>query len=134
MDAAAILLTWVLTNPAAQVGTSQTLAGPGQVDQGALDAALAEFGAEALKCYHRSAHFQAIDVVSGNWEQRGKFGADGSVGMRIRYAGVTKRPYHMDLVLLVKPGHVRTVVLADTALLRRNAKCRFESWVAVRND
>ena len=123
-------MTFALQNPNTTANAIQSAAAPGQVDVQKMTQSVADFAIQTLKCYHKTARFQTVDVLGTNWHRQSQYGASGSVGLRVRYTGISGTPYTMDVILLVKPDQVRTVVASDTALIPYSKQCALESWVS----
>lgn len=131
MDPVSLILAFALKNPQT---TGQALAEanrPGVVDRAQLNSSLIDFARQTLKCYHKSARFVDANVLGSPWVNQHKYGAQGSVVMRINFQGAfTGTTYEMVVAAMAKEGAFRTAVLRDNAMVPYSAKCELEEWVA----
>ena len=123
-------MTFALQNPIAAANAVQSAAAPGQVDVQKMTQSVADFAIQTLKCYHKTARFQNVDIIGTNWSRQSQYGASGSVGLRVKYTGISGTSYSMEVILLVKRDQIRTVVASDTALIPYSKQCALEGWVA----
>ena len=125
-----MLMAFALQNPNAAANAVQKAAAPGQIDVQKMTESVADFAIQTLKCYHKTATFQKVDIGNTNWSRQAQYGASGSVGLRIQYKGITGITYAMEAILLVKPDQFRTVIASDTALIPHSRQCALENWVS----
>ena len=130
MEPISMLMTFALQNPNFATNAIQKATAPGQVDVSKMTESIADFATQTLKCYHKTARFQKVDIVGTNWSRQAQYGALGSVGLRIQYQGLSGTAYSMEAILLVKPNQFRTVVASDTALIPYSKQCSLENWVS----
>jgi hypothetical protein len=128
MDPVSIALTLLMKNPSAAVSAAEKVTAPVAVDVGRMRESFADLSTGILKCYHKTAHYQVSDIVQRPWPRQAQYAADNSAVIRIRYTGLTGTPYEMVVAVMVRSDQVRTAVLADTALVPFNKKCRLEQW------
>jgi hypothetical protein len=130
MEPISMLMAYALQNPNAAATVVQKATAPGQVDVQKMTESVADFAIQTLKCYHKTARFQKVDIIGTNWNRQSQYGASGSVGLRIQYQGISGAAYSMEAIMLVKPEQFRTVIASDTALVPYSKQCALENWVA----
>lgn len=133
MDPVSIILAFALKNPQVTNQAFNAYNTPGQVDAAQLQSSLADFAQEALTCYHPSARFRGVDVLGAPWREQSKFGADGSVVMRINLAGLSGSEYQMIVAGMVKGGAYRAFVIQENTAVPYNKRCQLERWVTTSN-
>lgn len=131
MDIASMILAFAMQNPQSTSRLLDAYVTPGQINAEQLNGSLADFAQEALTCYHPSARFRGVEVVATPWEEQDKYGAEGSVVMRIRLVGFSGTPYEMLVAAMVKGASYRTFVVDENTLVRYNKKCQLERWTSV---
>ena len=131
MDPASLILSFVLQNPQVAGQALSEANRPGTVDATQLNLSLIDFARQTLRCYHKTARFVDADVLGSPWQNQYKYGAQGSVVIRIKFQGAfTGDPYQMVVAAMAKEGAFRTAVLQDTAIVAFNKNCVLEEWVA----
>ena len=122
-------MAFALQNPEVAATTLQRATAPGQIDVQKMGQSVADFAIEALRCYHKTAKFRQVYSVGRNWSRQAQCGAEASVGLRVQYYGISGTPFSMEVILLVKPNQIRTVVASDTALVPHSKQCALENWI-----
>lgn len=128
MDPVSIALTLLMKNPAMASSAYQRATAPGVVSSAQLQASYADLSRGILTCYHKTARFRESDPLGSPYSRQSQYAADNSMVIRIKYAGITTRPYEMVVAVMVKDNKVRTAVLADSATIPYNKKCELEEW------
>ena len=128
-----MILAFALKNPQATNQAFSAYNAPGQVDAAQLQSSLADFAQEALTCYYPTARFRGVDVLGAPWQEQAKFGAEGSVVMRINLAGWSGTEYQMIVAGMVKGSAYRAFVLQENTAVPYNKKCQLERWTAASN-
>lgn len=130
MDPVSMILALALKNPQAATAAIDNYNAPGQVNVAKLDESVADFSMQTLNCYHKSARFRGVDILSSPWREQYKYGADGSVVIRISFMGASGKGYQMDVAAMAKGRSYRTFVLGENTLIPYNKKCSLEYWTA----
>lgn len=130
MDPVSMILALAMKNPQATANMVDKYNGPGQVDNAKLHSSAADFAMQTLSCYHKSARFRGVDLLGAPWPQQNKYGADGSVVMRISFSGLSGASYQMIVAAMTKGQSYRTFVIAENSTLPYNKKCLLEYWTA----
>jgi hypothetical protein len=130
MDLVSLALSFLMQNPNGLMAGAQHFSRPGAIDVAQMKTSFADLSRGILNCYHRTARYQAADVVQQPWSRQGQYGADKSAIIRIRYFGVTSASYQITVALLGKGNALRTAVLQDTALVPYSKKCELEQWTS----
>lgn len=130
MDPVSMILAFALKNPQATTAAIDNYNTPGQVDVGKLNESVADFAMQTLSCYHRSARFRGVDILGTPWRDQYKYGADGSVVIRINFMGISGAGYQMDIAAMAKGKNYRTFVLGENTAIPYNKKCSLEYWTA----
>ncbi|CAH0354047.1 hypothetical protein [Aquabacterium sp. CECT 9606] len=130
MEPASMILAFMLQNPQAAAAAIDSYNAPGHVEASQLQASLADFAIEALNCYHHTARFRGVQVLGAPWREQAKFGAEGSVVLRIDLAGMTGTNYQMIVAAMAKGSSYRTFVLNENTMVPYNKKCPLERWTA----
>lgn len=133
MDPVSMILAFALKNPQAANQAISAYTTPGPIDAAQLQSSLADFAQEALTCYHPSARFRGVDVLGAPWREQSKFGAEGSVVMRISLAGLSGTEYQMIVAGMVKGSAYRAFVLQENTVVPYNKRCQLEHWVTTSN-
>jgi hypothetical protein len=130
MDPVSMILALAMKNPQATANTIDKYSGPGQVEVSKLHASAADFAMQALNCYHKSARFRGVDILGAPWREQNKYGASGSVVMRITFAGMSGASYQMIVAAMAKDQSYRTFVINESSIVPYNKKCSLEYWTA----
>ncbi|HEX8612467.1 MAG TPA: hypothetical protein VF800_14365 [Telluria sp.] len=130
MDPVSMILAMALKNPQATANAVEQYNTPGQVDAAKLQSSAADFAMQTLACYHKSARFRGVDILGAPWRDQNKFGARGSVVMRIDFSGLTGASYQMIVAAMAKDQNYRTFVISETSIIPYNKRCRLEYWTA----
>jgi hypothetical protein len=96
------------------------------------DQRFADFAKAVLKCYHPTARYQGAAIERRPWARQKQYGAKGSAVMSVEYVGVSNAHYTMVVGVLAKPDAVKTVIDADTAVVKAYENCELADWVAVK--
>lgn len=128
MDPVSLILAFAMKNPQATANALEKYSGPGQVDVAQLHSSAADFAMQALNCYHKSARFRGVDILGAPWREQNKYGASGSVVMRINFAGMSGASYQMIVAAMAKDQSYRTFVINETSIVPYNKKCSLEYW------
>ena len=123
-----LALALLMKNPDVATSALKQATAPAVIDVAKMQASFADLSRGVLQCYHKSARFQQSDVVQKPWSRQAQYAANNSAVIRIRYSGVSSTPYVMDVAVMVKDAKVRTVVIADNALIPASRKCQLEEW------
>jgi len=130
MDPISMILSFALSNPQATASAVDNYNTPGQVNRATLHDSIADFATQTLLCYHKSARFRGVDILGAPWREQSKFGAAGSVVMRINFSGLSGTPYQMTVAAMAKSGSYRTFVINENSLIPYNQRCELEQWTA----
>lgn len=130
MDPVSMILSFALNNPQVATNAIDKYNTPGQVDASKLQVSAADFAMQALSCYHKSARFRGVEIVAAPWREQSKFGATGSVVMRISFTDLSGIPYQMIVAAMAKEQSYRTFVIQETSMVRYNKNCSLENWTA----
>lgn len=125
-----MILAFALKNPQATVGTVNNYNTPGEINGALLEGSAADFAMQTLNCYHKSARFRGVDILGAPWREQAKYGAEGSVVMRIRFSGMTGTVYQMVVAAMAKGHSYRTFVINETSMIPYNKRCALEYWTA----
>lgn len=128
MDPVSIILSFAMNNPQATSNLVADYKAPGQIEVSRLKSSLADFAMETLICYHKSARFRGVDVLGAPWRQQSKYGATGSVVMRISFTGISGNPYEMIVAAMAKDQSYRTYVINESTIIPYNKRCSLEHW------
>ncbi|MFZ6748906.1 hypothetical protein [Undibacterium sp. Ren11W] len=128
MDPVTMILALALKNPQATSEAIHSYNKPGQVDTGQLQSSVADFAMETLTCYHKTARFRGVDILGAPWREQEKYGAEGSVVIRINFSGMSGLPYQMIVAAMAKSGSYRTFVIHENASINYNKNCSLERW------
>ncbi|HJW54316.1 MAG TPA: hypothetical protein VJ577_03510 [Burkholderiaceae bacterium] len=128
MDPVSMILAFAMKNPQATANAIDNYNTPGQVDIAKLEGSAADFAMQTLNCYHKSARFRGVDILGAPWRDQNKFGAEGSVVMRISFSGISGTGYQMIVAAMAKGRSYRTFVLNENSLIPYNKKCSLEYW------
>jgi len=131
MDLVSLAFSFILQHPNVAAAGAKEIAKPGTVNVAQMQSSFADLSKGILNCYHRTARYQAADVVQKPWERQGQYGADNSAVIHIRYSGITGAQYQMLVAVLSKDGRfIRSAVLQDTAVVPYSKKCGLENWTS----
>jgi hypothetical protein len=133
VDPVTIALSLLMKNPNvahSAVQMAERATAPGIVDVAKMQTSIADLARGVITCYHKTAHFRAVDVAPGPWNRQSQYGAENSAVMRIRYAGVTETPHQMIVAVMAKENQVRTAVLSDSNPIPFSKRCQLEDWTA----
>ena len=128
MDPVSMILAFALKNPQAANDVLNDYKKPGQVDAAQLESSIADFAMETLTCYHKTARFRGVTVLGAPWQEQAKYGADGSVVLRINLQGISGVPYQMIVSAMAKGNSYRTFVLQENTTIPYNKNCSLERW------
>lgn len=128
MDPVSLILSFALQHQQATATIAENYGKAGQVDASRLHSSVADFAIQTLSCYHRTAKFRDVEILGAPWPNQYKFGAKGSLVMRISFVGLSQLPYQMTVAAMVKDQSYRTFVLSETSLVPYNRKCSLEYW------
>jgi hypothetical protein len=134
MDPITMILAFAMKNPQVATSTFNNYNTPGQVNAAMLESSAADFAMQALNCYHKSARFRGVDILGAPWKEQSKYGADGSVVMRINFSGVSRTPYQMVVAAMAKDRSYRAFVINENSLIRYNKRCSLEYWTAAESQ
>lgn len=123
-----MILSFALNNPKAAENAINKYNAPGQIDASKLQISAADFAMQTLSCYHKSARFRGVDILGAPWREQNKFGASGSVVMRISFTGLTGAQYEMIIAAMARDYSYRTFVITESSLVPYNKKCALENW------
>lgn len=123
------LLSVLMANPNMVVDGVNKFNEPGIVNAVQIQESLADASMGVLQCYHKTARFRRVDLLTSNWDRQSQYGAEQSDIVRIYFEGISGSPYEMVVVLMKKDNAVRTVVLNENTLIRYNKHCELEHWV-----
>jgi hypothetical protein len=123
-----MILAFALKNPQVTAEAVNDYKTPGQVDATQLQSSVADFSMEALTCYHKTARFRGVDVLGSPWREQKKFGAEGSVVLRVHLTGMSGLPYQMIIAAMAKEKSYRTFVLQENTVIPYNKNCSLERW------
>lgn len=129
-----MILAYALKNPQATNEVLETYRRPGTVDAAQLSASLADFAQQTVGCYHPSARFRGVEVLAAPWSEQAKFGAAGSLVMRIYMTGLSGSVYQMIVAGMAKERAYRAFVISENTLVPYNKRCQLERWVAVAEE
>jgi hypothetical protein len=107
---------------------AQRATAPGIVDVAKMQTSVVDLARGVVTCYHRTAHFRAVDVAPGPFDRQSQYGAENSAVMRIQYSGVTGMPHQMIVAVMAKENQVRTAVLSDSDRIPYSKRCQLEEW------
>lgn len=127
-----LFLALALQNPALTADTLNKSVAPGQVDAAQLQSSVADFAMQAVNCYHHTARFRGVDVLGGPWPEQAKYGAEGSVVLRVHLAGMSGVNYQMVIAAMVKGASYRAFVIDENTVAPYSKRCELEEWVAVK--
>lgn len=113
-------------NEAAQI--YGRLTSPGVVNAENFQTGIADASAEILKCYHKTARFQTVDIIQAPFERQSQYGADQSLLLRINYMGISGARYFMDVALLTRGDKGKAAVINDTAAIPYSKRCALNDW------
>ena len=130
MDPVTMILAFAMKNPQATASTLNNYNTPGQVNVAMLESSAADFAMQTLNCYHKSARFRGVDILGAPWREQSKYGANGSVVMRINFSGVSGTPYQMIVAAMAKDHSYRTFVINENTMIPYNKRCSLEYWTA----
>jgi hypothetical protein len=125
-----MILSYMLQNPQQITKSIDSYKKPGQVDVAQLESSLADFAIQSLTCYHKTARFRGVDLIGSPWKEQSKYGAEGSIVMRINLTGVSGIPYQMIVAAMAKGNSYRTFVVAENTTISYNKNCQLERWTA----
>ena len=129
MDPVSLALTFFLNNPSMAAAAVNKATAPGTVDVSRMQESLVDLSRGVLKCYHPTARFNSVDAVGSPWPRQSQYGAEKSLVIRIRYAGLGAiNRYEMVVAMMGKPDKVRAAVISDSAVIPHNKKCALEEW------
>ncbi len=128
MDPVSMILAFALKNPQTTTRTIDNYNEPGHVEAAKLEGSAADFATQTLHCYHKSARFRGVDILGAPWREQNKFGAEGSVVMRISFSGVSGSNYQMIVAVMAKERSYRTFVINENSLIPYNKNCSLEYW------
>ncbi|MDQ1835232.1 hypothetical protein [Massilia scottii] len=128
MDPVSMILAFALKNPQATADLTNEYREPGHIDAQQLRSSVADFAMQTLACYHKSARFRGVDILGAPWRQHVKYGANGSVVLRINFTGVSGTPYQMIVAAMAKDQAYRTFVIQENAVIPYNKNCALEYW------
>jgi hypothetical protein len=128
MDPVTMILALALKNPQATSEAIHSYNKPGQVDTAQLQSSVADFAMETLTCYHKTARFRGVDILGAPWREQEKYGAEGSVVIRINLSGMSGIPYQMIVAAMAKGGSYRTFILQENTSIPYNKNCSLERW------
>jgi len=130
MDPVSLALTFFMQNPSLAMSAAEKATAPGSVDVARMQESLVDLSKGVLLCYHRTARFGAVDYIGAPFNRQLQYGAEKSMVVRIRYAGMgAMNQYQMVVAIMGKENKVRSAVLTDTAVIPYNKKCVLEDWV-----
>jgi hypothetical protein len=130
MDPVSMILSFALNNPQVTENAISKYSTPGQIDASKLQISAADFAMQTLSCYHKSARFRGVDILGAPWREQNKFGATGSVVMRISFNGLSGAQYEMIVAAMARDHSYRTFVITESSLVPYNKKCTLESWIS----
>ena len=128
MDPVSMILAFALQNPKVAADAVNAYKAPVEIDVSQLNSSVADFSIQALKCYHKTARFRGVDVLGAPWQQQSKFGAEGSVVLRIHLSGLTGTGYQMIVAAMARGGSYRAFVIDENTLVPYNKNCALEQW------
>jgi hypothetical protein len=131
MDPVSMIFAIAMKNPQATADLAKEYAQPGHVDMQQLKSSVADFAMQTLNCYHKTARFRGVQILSSPWRQQSMYGAQSSVVIRIHFAGVSGTPYQMIVAAMAREDAYRTFVLQENALVPYNKNCELENWASV---
>lgn len=132
MDPVSLALTFFLKNPSIATSVADKAMSPGTVDVSKMQESLVDLSKGVLVCYHKTARFQSVDFLGSPFKRQPQYGAEKSMVVRIRYAGMgALNQYEMIVAVMGKQDAVRAAVLADSAMIPYNKKCVLEDWTGV---
>lgn len=130
MDPISMILALAMKNPQATTETINNYNTPGKIEATKLEGSVADFAMQTLNCYHKSARFRGVDILGAPWLEQSKFGAEGSVVIRINFTGISGANYQMTVAAMVKGRNYRTFVLHENTMVPYNKKCGLEYWTS----
>lgn len=126
-----LFLAFALQNPDVTAKAIDKYSAPGRVDIAQLQSSVADFAIQALNCYHHSARFRGVDIIGGPWPEQAKFGAQGSVVLRVYLTGgLSGSNYEMILAAMAKPDSYRAFVINENTAIPYSKNCELEHWVS----
>ncbi|WP_286758484.1 hypothetical protein [Ralstonia sp. RL] len=129
-----LFLAFALQNPNLTADAINKYNTPGQVDATQLQSSVADFAMQAINCYHHSARFRGVDILGGPWREQEKFGAEGSVVLRVHLGGVSGSGYQMIIAAMAKGENYRAFVINENTLVPYNKNCSLERWTSAQSS
>lgn len=130
MDPVSMILALAMRNPQLAAQAVDGYKTPGQVDVSRIQSSVADFAAQTLNCYHRSARFRGVEILGAPWAAQAHFGAQASVVLRIHFSGLTGTQYQMIVAAMAKDQAYRTFVVDENSAVPYNKRCELEYWTA----
>ncbi len=123
------LLTVLLNNPSIVADGVNKFNQPGIVNAVQMQESLADASMGVLQCYHKSARFRAVDVLSSSWDRQAQYGAEQSEIIKIHFQGASRSPYEMVVAVMRKENSIRAAVIKENTLIPYNKHCELEHWI-----
>ncbi|WP_156167827.1 hypothetical protein [Vogesella sp. EB] len=128
MNSAILLLQLISPNPQLIPDAAEQYQSPAQVQVTESPISLADFAMQTLSCYHQSARFRGVNLLSRQWSQQYKYGAEQAIVFKIYFEGMSGAPYQMVVAGMRNGSKVRTAVIGENTVIAYNRYCELERW------